>query len=179
MKRLFEFFLRQAWVACVAYFALFANAQELWKYTDRSGKVTYSDKAPTEGEKAERVNADTSGTVIPAAKNLYEGRPQGSASVSSRAADREAAREAFRLKVEAARGALDQAKKALETGQEPTQDERQIVVGRGKDGQSTGANAINRRPEYYERIAALEAAVKQAEENVAAAEKDFREKAPK
>ena len=179
MKRRSEFFLRLASVASIMGFAVYASAQELWKYTDRNGKVTYSDKAPTEGEKAERVNADTSGTVIPAAKNLYDGRPQGSASVSSRAADREAVREGYRRKVDAARSELDQAKKALETGQEPTQDERQIVVGRGKDGQSTGVNAVNRKPEYYERIAALEAAVKQAEENVAAAEKDFRDKAPK
>ena len=69
-------------------------------------------------------------------------------------------------------------------GQEPrglrrTTRERLIVVGRGKDGQPTGTNVVNRKPEYFDRIAALEAAVKAAEENVANAEKDFRQNAPK
>ena len=31
---------------------------ELWKYTDKDGKVTYSDKAPKKGEKAEPVVTD-------------------------------------------------------------------------------------------------------------------------
>jgi hypothetical protein len=155
-----------------------ASAQELWKYTDKNGKVTYADKAPMNGEKAERVNADTTGTVIPAAKNLFEGKPQGSAVVNSRASGREAEREVYRKKLEVARDQLEQAKKALERGQEPTEDERVIVVGRGKEGQPTGVNSINRKPEYFQRIAALEDAVKKAEENVAAAEKEFREKAP-
>lgn len=163
----------------VAWLALSASAQELWKYTDKSGKVTYSDKAPMNGEKAERVNADTTGTVIPAAKNLFEGKPQGSAAVNLRASEREAERDGYRKKMEAARDELERAKKALEAGQEPTQDERQIVVGRGKEGQPTGVNAVNRKPEYFERIAGLEAAIRRAEEKVAAAEKDFRENAPK
>ena len=163
----------------VAWLALSASAQELWKYTDKNGKVTYSDKAPMNGEKAERVNADTTGTVIPAAKNLLEGKPQGSAAINLRASEREAERDSYRKKMEAARDELEQAKKALEIGQEPTQEERQIVVGRNKDGQPTGVNAVNRKPEYFERIAGLEAAIRRAEEKVATAEKDFREKAPK
>jgi hypothetical protein len=164
---------------CIACFALSASGQQLWKYTDKNGKVTYSDKAPMNGEKAERVNADTTGTVIPAAKNLFEGKPQGSAVVNSRASEREAEREGYRKKMDAAREQLEQARKALETGQEPTKNERVIVVGRGKDGQTTGVNIVNRKPEYYERIAGLEAAIKKAEEDVSAAEKEFREKAPK
>ena len=179
MKRRTDVFRCVASVASIACFAVAVNAQGLWKYTDKSGRVTYSDKAPNDGEKAEPVIADTAGTVIPAAKNLFEGKPQSGAVVSSRASDREAARENYRRRVDAAREELDQAKKALETGQGPTQEERQVVVGRGKDGQPTGVNAVNRKPEYYERLAALEEAIKQAEEKVAAAEKDFREKAPK
>jgi hypothetical protein len=168
-------------IGCVAFCACFAfstGAQELWKYTDKNGKVTYSDSAPKEGEKAERVSADTTGTVIPASKNLYEGKPQGSAAVSSRASEREAERDAYRKKLESARAELDQARKALETGRDPSEEERQILVGRGKDGKPTGVNAVNRKPEYYERVAGLEAAIKKAEEKVAAAEKEFREKAP-
>ncbi len=179
MKRLFEFFLRQALVACIAFFALFANAQELWKYTDKNGRVTYSDKAPIGGEKAERVSADTTGTVIPAAKNLLDGATQSSASVNARASAREGVRERYRKNVDTAREELELARKALQAGQEPTQEERLIVVGRGKDGQPTGTNAVNRKPEYFDRIAGLEAAVKTAEEKVANAEKDFRQNAPK
>ena len=165
--------------ASVAWLALSASAQDLWKYTDKNGKVTYADKAPMNGEKAERVNADTTGTVIPAAKNLFEGKPQGSAAINLRASEREAGRASYRKKMETARDELEQAKKALEAGQEPTQDERQIVVGRGKEGQPTGVNAVNRKTEYFERIAGLEAAIRKAEEKVAAVEKDFRENAPK
>ena len=178
MKRPADNFLPIVCTACIAFFAVSASAQELWKYTDKNGKVTYADKAPMNGEKAERVNADTTGTVIPAPKNLYQGQPQRSATVSSRASEREAARDNFRKNVDAAREELDQARKALETGREPTQEERQIVVGRGKDGQPTGTNAIIRKPEYDERIAGLEAAIKQAEEKVANAEKNSRENAP-
>lgn len=175
MKRL----SRNLCAMSVAWLALSASAQELWKYTDKTGKVTYSDKAPVNGEKAERVNADTTGTVIPAAKNLFEGKSQGSASINLRASEREAEREGYRKKMQAARDELEQAKKALEIGQEPMQEERQIVVGRNKDGQPTNVNTVNRRPEYFERIAGLEAAIRRAEEKVAAAEKDYRENAPK
>lgn len=183
MKRLADNFWHvmytAACTACVAFFAISASAQELWKYTDKHGKVTYADKAPMNGEKAERVNADTTGTVIPAPKNLYEGQPQRGATVSSRASERAAAREVYRKNVDAAREELEQAKKALEAGREPTQEERQIVVGRGKNGQPTGVNAVIRKPEYDERIAGLEAAVNRAEEKVASAEKNSRENAPK
>ena len=179
MKQLPDNFLNTAVICCLVCFAFAANAQQLWKYTDKNGKVTYSDKGPLAGEKAERVIADTSGTVIPAAKNLYDGKPQGSAAVLSRAADREALRENYRRLVEVAREELEQAKVALELAREPTQEERQIVVGRGKDGKPTGVNALNRKPEYFERIAAQEAAIKKAEENVETAEKNLQEKAPK
>ena len=34
-----------------------AGAQQLWKYTDKDGKIVYSDKPPKNGEKAEEVSA--------------------------------------------------------------------------------------------------------------------------
>jgi hypothetical protein len=179
MKQLFDARFRLVSIACVAWFAVSASAQDLWKYTDKNGKVTYSDKAPIDGEKAVKVTADTTGTVIPGgSKNVREGKAPGGAAVDTRASEREALREDFRKKLDLARQELDDAKKALDGGRDPTEDERQIVVGRGKDGKPTGANTSVRKPEYYERIAGLEAAVKKAEEKVAAAEKDFREKAP-
>ncbi|MEO8383804.1 MAG: DUF4124 domain-containing protein [Betaproteobacteria bacterium] len=162
----------------LALFAFGANAQGLWKYTDKNGKVTYSDTAPKNGEKAEPVIADTTGTVIPAERNLSSGKVEGKGVVSSRSSDRVSERENYRKALDSARDELEKAKKALEDGQEPTQDERIIVVGRGVNGQSTGVNAINRKPEYYSRIASLEEAVKKSEEKVTAAERDFRQKAP-
>ena len=162
----------------LACFAFAANAQGLWKYTDKDGKVTYSDKAPKNGEKAVPVIADTSGTVIPADRNLSSGKPQNSASVTSRTTERAAEREVYRKAMEAAREELEAAKKALEAGQETTQDERIIVVGRGANGQPTGVNSVATKPEYYSRIALLEDTVKKAEEKLAAAERDYRQKAP-
>lgn len=158
----------------VACSVLAAQAQGLWKYTDKDGKVTYSDKAPKNGERAEPVIADTTGTVIPAGKNQSSGKPQSSSPVSERAAEREK----YRKALDTARDELEKAKKALEDGQDPTQEERLIVVGRGAKGQPTGVNSINRKPEYYVRIAALEEDVKRAEEKVAVTERDFRQKAP-
>jgi Domain of unknown function (DUF4124) len=179
MKRRFEILLCSAVGICLAFVGMPAGAEELWKYTDKNGKVTYSDKAPKDGEKAEKVNLDTTGTVIPAAKNSIRGAEQSGATVDARAAEREALRERYRKSVDAAREELEKARKALEDGREATQEERQIVVGRGKDGKPTGSNALQLKPEYYDRIATLEAAVKAAEENVAAAERNARQNAPK
>ncbi len=162
----------------LACFAFATNAQGLWKYTDKDGKITYSDKAPKNGEKAEPVIADTTGTVIPAGRNQSSSKPQNSGPVTARASERAGERETYRKALDAARDELEKAKKALDDGQEPTQDERLIVVGRGVNGQPTGVNSINRKPEYYSRIASLEEALKKAEEKVAAAERDFRQKAP-
>ena len=162
----------------LACFAFAANAQGLWRYTDKDGKVTYSDKAPKNGEKAEPVIADTTGTVIPAGRTQPSGKPQNSDPAVPRGSERAIERETYRKAMDAARDELDKAKKALEDGQEPTQDERLIVVGRGANGQPTGTNNVNRKPEYYSRIASLEEAVKKAEEKVAVAERDFRQKAP-
>ena len=51
-------------------------AQALWKYTDKDGKVTYSDKAPKKGENAQAVISDPAANVIEAPKNTREGVPQ-------------------------------------------------------------------------------------------------------
>ena len=117
--------------------------------------------------------------MIPASKSVIGGATQSSATISNRAATREATRDLFRKQVDDARDALDAAKKALETGREAKEEERQIVVGRGQNGQPTGVNAVLRKPEYEQRIAGLEDAIKKAEANVAAAEKNMRDNAPR
>ena len=152
------------------------QAQSLWKYTDKDGKVTYSDKAPKAGEKAELVNATPNSIEAP--RNTVGGVPQKLKDVTGRAADREARRDQLQAELNAAREAVSAARKALDDGREPLASETQIVVGRGKDGAPTGANSSIRQPEYYARIAELEESVKKAEAKAEMAEENFRRKAP-
>ena len=148
-----------------------ATAQSLYKYTDKNGKVTYSDKVPKPGDKAELIKTDSNVNVISAPANKVDGVTQRLEDVNARSKAREARGDQLNDEVNAAKAKLAQAKKTLEAGREPSPEERQIVVR--KDG-----NSVLRKPEYYERIAALEAAVKQAEENLAKAEEKFRRDAP-
>lgn len=148
-----------------------ATAQALYKYTDKDGKVTYSDKVPKSGEKAELVKTDSNVNVMSAPANKVGGVTQRLEDVNARSRAREARSDQLNDEVNAAKAKLEQAKKALEDGREPSPEERQIVVR--KNG-----NSVLRRPEYYERIAVLEAAVKQAEENLGKAEEKFRRDAP-
>ena len=160
------------------------RAQELWKYTDKDGKVTYSDKAPKKGESAQLVPNDPSANVIEAPKNARQGAPgQRSESVKDRAAEREktrasereSRRDKLRDALEAAKEQLEKARAALEQGRTPAPDEVQIVVGRSPTGAPTGANSQQRKPEYYTRITSLEEAIKSAEAKVEIAEQNYRE----
>lgn len=174
---------RQVGVAKV-FLALFvvcagtpAIAQALWKYTDKDGKVTYADRPPREGETAVRVNIDTSKPAPPPPSKASPKANATAGGVDARLNARVAAREQYRQKMDAAREELDRAKQALEAGREVREGDTTVVVGRGEGGKPTGANVVNRTIAYEQRIAALEAAVANAESRVAAAEKDFREKA--
>lgn len=148
-----------------------ANAQALYKYTDKNGKVTYSDKVPKPGEKAELVKTDSNVNIISPPANKVDGVIQRPEDLTARANARESRRDQLKGGVDVARRKLEQAKKALEDGFEPMPDERQIVVRKG-------GNGIIRKPEYYERISGLEADIKQAEENLATAEEKFRRDVP-
>ena len=161
----------------VACFAGGVAAQTMWKYVDKDGKVTYSDKAPKPGEKAEAVANDPAANVIelPRSAQPNSSRVQ---EVNAKVASREKLRDALRKSLDDARAELDAATKNLEDGQTPTQDERQIVVGRNKAGKPTGANTTNPKPEYYQRVAGLEDAVKKAQAKVTAAEEELRRNAP-
>ena len=97
--------------------------------------------------------------------------------VDARLKARVAVQEQYRQKLEAAREELDRAKQALEAGKEVGEGDTTVIVGRGEGGKPSGANVVNRTPAYEERIATLEAAVASAVARLAAAEKDFREKA--
>ena len=168
-------FLAMAWIGAVALVvAPHGHAQALWKYIDKDGKVTYSDKAPKKGESAQLVSNDSSANIMDAPKNAQQGASQKSPEMKSRDSERENQRNALREAFEAAKAELETAKIALEEGRTPLQDEVQIVVGRGQTGAPTGANAVIRKPAYYARISALEDAVKKAEEKVETAERDYR-----
>jgi hypothetical protein len=159
--------------------SLQAGAQALYKYVDANGKVTYSDKAPKAGEKAQRMTADTTTNIInsPAAS-------RGGAVVSAggNVSGRIAERDKLKALVDAAEIDLERAKKALEDGQTPQEGEQRIVVKtttvQGKDGKPvtvpTGQNAVLRTDEYRERIANLESAVKAAEEKLEQAQSNYR-----
>jgi Domain of unknown function (DUF4124) len=170
-------------VLLLALASLQASAQALYKYVDANGKVTYSDRAPKAGEKAERMTADTTTNIIssPAAS-------RGGAVVRSagNASGRTAERDKLKALVDAAEMDLERAKKALEEGQTPQDEEQRIVVKtktiKGKDGKlvtvPTGQNAVLRTDEYRERIANLESAVKMAEEKLEQAQTNYRRGAP-
>lgn len=154
------------------------HAQQLWKYIDKDGKVIYSDKPPKPGEKAEEVKFDAKANVIESKKAPGAAAPGAaaadaaakSAAVDARVAARTAARDAAEQRVDLARQELDRAKKNLETGKDPTPGDMLVAVGRGA---TKGSNKIVYRPEYYERVAALENAVKAAEKKLEDAETEY------
>lgn len=166
-----------AGIAALA-FANAGHAQALWKYTDKDGKVTYSDKAPKKGENAQLVTNDPAANVIEAPKNTRDGAPQKLKDVTTRANERENKRDKLREALDAAKDELDAAKTALEEGRAPQPNEVQIAVGRSPTGAPTGANSAVRKPEYYARISSLEEAIKKAEAKVEAAEQNYRRGAP-
>lgn len=161
------------------------HAQQLWKYVGKDGKVTYSDKPPKPGEKAEEVKNDPRVNILETPKATKDGATgksgapsQALKDVNSRAAARADQRDKLREAVDSAREELESAKKALEEGRDPLPEEVQIVVGRNKDGAPTGKNAGIRKPEYYKRIEGLEEAVKKAEAALETAERNYRRGAP-
>ncbi len=154
------------------------NAQVLYKYVDANGKVTYSDKAPKPGEKAERITADTTTNIInsPAgvragAGSLASGGKETSADAGVRTKARAAERDKLKVNVDAAQANLESAKKALEDGQQPREGEQRIIV-------RAGGNSVLRTDAYRERIEKLEAAVKSAEEQLDLAQTNYRRGAP-
>jgi hypothetical protein len=145
--------------AAIGTFSCAATSQELYKYTDKNGKVTYSDVKPKAGEKAVRVDVDPNANVMSSALPARNGVAQTSTEISARVGARAAQRDAEKSAIDAAQANLDSAKKALETGRDPRDDERRIIVRQG-------GNSVMRTEAYDERIAKLEADVKKAEENL-------------
>lgn len=146
-------------------------AQTLFKHVDKNGKVTYSDKVPKAGEQASKVVVDPSANIVKMQTKDSSGKEQKFSDIKARGDARAALRDKLQNNVKTSEDALDKAKKALENARDPVAGETRIVVR--KDG-----NSVMRLPEYYSRIAGLEAAVKNAEEAVKDAEEKFRRGAP-
>jgi hypothetical protein len=150
------------------------DAETLYKYTDKDGKVTFSDKAPKDGEKAEPVKVekgDKIGNTVKLETKDGKGVQQQFADVKARGDARIASRDKLQKEVDDAEERLARAKKALETGRDPKEGEQRIVVHKG-------GNSVIRTEEYYARIANLELAVKRAEEAASAAKDKYNRNAP-
>lgn len=150
------------------------NAETLYRYTDKDGKVTYSDKAPKDGEKAEAVQVekgDRIGNTVKLNTKDSKGVQQQFSDIKARGAARVASRDKLQKEVDDAVERLERTKKALENGRDPKSDEERIVVRKG-------GNSVIRTEEYFARIANLELAIKTAEESVSIAKDKYNRNAP-
>ena len=138
----------------IGFFAFAANsadAQTLYKLIDRNGKVTYSQEAPKDFDgKVIRIDIDpnrNSATlgVPPAAPAAQE--PEAAAAKAKRVAQ-------ARERLAAARKALAQAR------EHPAEDDTRFVGKVGGGARSVPTEA------YQERLAGLERAVKEAEDEL-------------
>ena len=180
--------------ALVAAGPLEALSQALYKWTDKDGKVQYSDKPPAkfDGE-VTRIEIDAQPAtrppyVAPQAppKAVEEGPPQP----ADPATKRRELRVKLEARVAAARAQLATAKAALEAAGSPQEGEGQVVqqrfakpkAGRSNCRAMKGADnkvfyncpSLVPNDAYYERVKNLEDAVARAEEELAAAEEAYR-----
>ena len=189
-----------AFAFALCAFAGAASAQVLYKWTDADGKTQYSDRPPKNFTgTVTRMEPD----VQPApgipykAPAVQKSSDPPVATPPDRATQRRTTRDALEKRLVEARANLDKARKALESGESPEPDERQVVQQQQKPGQGgmhglSGqrstcrpakdvagkaivlCNATMPNEQYFERQGKLEEAVKQAEEELAAAQEAWR-----
>lgn len=193
--------MNRAIVALIAGFVAVTSAtalaQTLYRWTDSSGKTHYGDRPPkdavglTKVDTGPETNVLSAPVVPPKTSPAAEVAPK--AVPADRATQRRETRDRLRANLERALENLEQAKKKLAEGGDLQEDERQMVRQRAARAPTTATAHLNCRQEkgqdgklslmcpvsvpndqYYERIAKLEGAVKQAEEEVAAAESAYR-----
>ena len=179
-----------------------AAAQTLYKWVDTEGRVQYSDKLP-KGFKGEftRIETETDKVTLPAAATpsappapAATAPVQEKAKAESVAAKRRATREVLGARLKEARAKVEAIRKAMDESESPEPEERQIIQQRGAQVAADGvALRSNCRvevgkdgkkgvmcptsipaPEYYDRVARQEAALRKAEEDLAAAEEAWR-----
>jgi multidrug resistance efflux pump len=180
-------------LACGVLLAAPAAAQVLYKLVDKNGRVTYSDREPKGYEgTVTRIEQDTAPTSLPPSKPV-EAKKRESSSPGI-AESRRSSREALDKKVREAQAKVDAARKARDEGGDPRADELQTVQHRYpplRSGEApprancfnavdpNGAATLNcptqvPQESYYERRKKLEDAVRDAEAELAAAERAYR-----
>lgn len=144
-------------IALLLAMSFAVSAQTIYKQVDKDGKVTYTDKAPSKEQAAQKVDIDTERNVA---------KPLGSKPVQAKElADKQLKRRAdtdaaLEKKIEQARAKLDLAKDELAKGKEPQEEDWMTV------GAQSGTPFRHLNEAYFDRVKQLEAAVKQAEEEL-------------
>ena len=178
-----------------------AMAQALYRWTDAQGRTHYGDRPPKDAIGVTKIDTGIDSNAAPApapapVPPVAKPAPAAEAppkAAPDRATERRTTRERLRAELNRALDNLEAAKKKLAEGGDMQDDERQVVQQRAGRPPVTPTARQNCRPErgkdgkpglmcpvtvpndqYYERISRLEEAVRQAEEEVAAAEAAYR-----
>ena len=191
-------------VLAIAVLVLSTNvaAQTLYKWVDQDGKVHYADRPPV-GFKGEvtRIEADAVPDVAPrpppAAPAKRQVEDEGKEKAPDPATRRRQQRELLAARLTAARDKVEAARKALAEGEGAGEDEKQFVhetfrrderrpertppprsncMSSTSSGGTAEWNCPRQVPNdaYFERQGKLEEAVRQAEEELADAERAYR-----
>jgi len=145
--------------AAVLAMALPADARTVYKLTDKTGKVTYSSEEPPKDYEGKVVKIEIDMDANTAKLSRPTELPPSAAEISLRKRLQESKRADDRI--ESARVALDEAKKALVGALEnPGENDIRFLGNVGG-----GARRIFSE-EYQERLARLDANVKKAEEEL-------------
>ena len=201
-----------------------ASAQVLYKWIDAAGKVQYSDRPPKDFKgPIERIEYEPPPPPRTPAPAAVPAKPENRSDEGTKAeapvdlvTKRRALRAKLQADIDAARVKVEAARKALEEGSEPEEGERQAIQQRIDKAGNTGPNTPLRntdptqnrvvgggmhgmlarsncrstkdasgrvavicptvilKEEYFARQQKLEDALKQAEEELAAAEEAYR-----
>jgi hypothetical protein len=185
-------------LVAVAWWAPPAHAQVMYKWIDADGKVQYSDKRPKDYKgPVTIIQADDAPTApAPPPKPAPAPAKEAAKPQQDLAAKRRATRDDLWARLIAARDKVEAARKALSSGADPEPEERQVIQQQMKAGEG-GMHGLSKarsncrqvmkdgknivicpatlaNDAYYERQARLEVAVRQAEEELAAAEEAWR-----
>jgi hypothetical protein len=154
--------LAVALVFAAAAFAADACAQTLYKLVDKNGKVTYSEKPPKDFDgKVIRLDIDPNANTA----TLPKAPPAAERGGRNSDARREGKTQSKEDRVQLARDKLDAARRAYEQARDNPGEED--IARMGKKG---GGTRPVMSEAYTAKLGALEAAVKQAEEELRRAE---------
>jgi hypothetical protein len=124
-------------------FAAATAAQVLYKWTDSSGKVVYSDRPPPKGFQGTVSRIESDPMPPPVVVEPREAAPAAKpATTPDLATRRRETRERLQAQVDAARARVEVARKALEDAQSPGEDDRRVIQRRIDPSTSTVANRV-------------------------------------